>query len=152
MGAQNPFNQMMQQMMSNPAMMQQAMAMTQQMMNPPNQAQAGDASANAAAGGFNAPPSPFGQPGMGAPNPMQQMMQQMMNAGQQGAGQQGAGQQGEPVGAEVPESVQKARFASQLVQLANMGFSDESMCLRALAQHNGRLDSAIDVLLAGGVE
>lgn len=158
MGAQNPFNQMMQQMMSNPAMMQQAMAMTQQMMNPPNQAQAGDAnaSANAAAGGFNAPPSPFGQPGMGAPNPMQQMMQQMMNAGQQGAGQQGAGQQGagqQGAGdAAVPESVQKARFASQLVQLANMGFSDESMCLRALAQHNGRLDSAIDVLLAGGVE
>lgn len=121
--APNPMQQMMQQMMSNPAMMQQAMAMTQQIMNPQSQAQGG---------GFNAG-------ALGGPN-LQTMMQQM-NSGQQGAGD-----------AAVPESVLKARFASQLVQLANMGFVDESMCLRALAQHNGRLDSAIDVLLTGSVQ
>lgn len=117
----------MQQMMQNPAMMQQAMAMTQQMMNPQNQAQGGDA--NAIGAGFNA--GAFGGPNF-------QTMMQQMNAGQQGAGE-----------AAVPDSVLRARFASQLVQLANMGFSDESTCLRALAQHNGRLDSAIDVLLTG---
>jgi ubiquilin len=127
--APNPMQQMMQQMMSNPAAMQQAMAMTQQLMNPQSQAQTEGANAT---GGFNAG-------GLGGPN-LQTMLQQM-NAGQQGAG----------AGA-VPESVLRVRFASQLVQLANMGFSDESMCLRALAQYNGRLDSVIDVLLAGSVE
>merc|ERR1712070_544915 len=91
----------------------------------------------------NAPPSPFGTP---APNPMQGMMQQM-NAGQTNAGQQSTGE-----APAVPDNVLKMRFASQLVQLANMGFSDESMCLRALAQNNGRLDSAIDVLLTGNVD
>jgi len=128
----NPMQQMMQQMMNNPAMMQQAMAMTQQMMNRPGQAQGG---ANAMGGGFN--PGAFGGPNL------QAMMQQMNAAQQMNAGQQGAGQ------AEVPEAILKARFASQLVQLANMGFSDEGLCLRALQQHNGRVDSAIDALLTG---
>merc|ERR1712070_660660 len=114
------------------------------MMNPHGQAQMGAANATGAGGAPNPmQPNPM-QPNPMQPNPMQQMMQQMM-AGQQGAGA-GAGT------AALPESVQKARFASQLVQLANMGFSDESMCLRALAQHNGRLDSAIDVLLTGNVD
>jgi ubiquilin len=131
--AQNPMQQMMQQMMSNPAAMQQAMAM----MNPQSQAQTGGANA----GGFNA--GGFGGPGFGGPN-FQTMLQQMNAA--QGAGQQGAG------AAEVPEAVLRMRFASQLVQLANMGFTDESVCLRALAQHNGRLDSVIDVLLTGSGE
>merc|ERR1711939_437614 len=125
----------MAQMMNNPAFMQQAMAFTQQMMNPQGQAQTGDANATVAPPAFNAG---------GAPPNFLTMMQQMqqMNAGQQGTGTAEAA-----VPEAVPESVQKMRFASQLVQLANMGFSDESLCLRALAQHNGRLDSAIDVLL-----
>merc|ERR1719446_993881 len=104
------------------------------MMNPQSQAQTGGANA----GGFNA--GGFGGPGFGGPN-FQTMLQQMNAA--QGAGQQGAG------AGEVPEAVLRMRFASQLVQLANMGFTDESVCLRALAQHNGRVDSVIDVLLTG---
>jgi len=153
-GAPNPMHQMMQQMMNpqgqtpmgaaNPAGLGAAAGgqpnlmqpnpmhqMMQQMMNPQGQAPMGGA-ANGA-GGM-------------APNPMQQMLQQM-SAGQPGVGAGAGGG-----AAAVPESVQKMQFASQLMQLANMGFSDESMCLRALAQHNGRLDSAIDMLLTGGVE
>jgi len=132
--APNPMQQMMQQMMGNPAMMQGMMG-----------AQQGQAQ------GFN--PGAFGGPPpnlQAGNNPMQQMMQQMMGnpalMQQMNGGQQGAGE------AEVPEAVLRARFASQLVQLAGMGFSDESLCLRALSQHNGRLDSAIDVLLTGGIQ
>ncbi|CAE7206218.1 unnamed protein product [Symbiodinium sp. KB8] len=45
--------------------------------------------------------------------------------------------------------LQRARFASQLTQLSAMGFTNEAACLRALAQHEGRLDAAIDTLLSG---
>mmetsp|Transcript_68499 Transcript_68499/g.191973 ORF Transcript_68499/g.191973 Transcript_68499/m.191973 type:complete len:408 (+) Transcript_68499:125-1348(+) len=47
-------------------------------------------------------------------------------------------------------SSQRARFSSQLTQLAAMGFTNEADCLRALAQHDGRVDAAIDTLLSGG--
>jgi len=132
-GAQpDPMQQMMQQMMSNPAMMQHAMGMTQQMMQPQANAQGNAAPFSGFGGGAGG----FGSPGA---NPFQMMMQQQMNTG---------AAQSPPVS----ESVQRVQFASQLMQLANMGFTDESMCLRALTQHNGRLDSAIDVLLTGTVD
>merc|ERR1712187_488056 len=70
--AANPMNNMMQQMMSNPAMMQQSMAMAQQMFG----GGAGYGSADVPQLATNqeqaASPSP-------APNPMAGMMQQMMN-------------------------------------------------------------------------
>merc|ERR1719454_2618916 len=156
--APNPFQQRMQQVMNDPVQMQQALAMTQQMFNRP-QGQANAPFPGFNPGAFGAPPvAPAGEAAAPnaapnpAPNPMQQMMQQMMGnpALMQQVGQQmSGGQQG---AAAVSDEVLKVRFASQLVQLAGMGFSDESMCLRALAQHNGRLDSAIDVLLSGGVQ
>lgn len=144
----NPMQQMMQQMMSNPAMMQQVMSMRQQMMQQQPHVE-GQGNVGQPTGGLN--PAPFsggagaGAGGFGASpggNPFQQMMQQMNAGAAQGTGDV----------APVPESVQRMRFASQLMQLANMGFTDESMCLRALAQHNGRLDSAIDVLLTGAID
>eukprot|EP00439_Symbiodinium_sp_Y106_P035823 s411_g4.t1 len=48
-----------------------------------------------------------------------------------------------------PPELQRARFASQLTQLSAMGFTNEAACLRALAQHEGRVDAAIDTLLSG---
>merc|ERR1719453_1324652 len=146
--------------------MQQAMAMTQQMMQPQGQSHLGAGGAGGGLGGGAVPPgaNPFQMmmqqmnagaaqgtaenPGGGfgpsiGGNPFQMMMQQQMNAG---------APQGAAEIPPVPESVQRMRFASQLMQLANMGFTDESMCLRALAQHNGRLDSTIDVLLTGTVD
>merc|ERR1712100_420150 len=102
--APNAFQQRIQQFMNDPAMMQRAMAMTQQMWNAQQGQAQGDASPM---GGFNpgalggpppiaptAPTAPTAQAGDSAPiNPMQQMMQAMManpammpqmNAGQQG--------------------------------------------------------------------
>lgn len=173
MGA-NPMANMMQQMMQNPQMMQQAMQMMQnpqmsQMMMQ-NQGQSAGATpfatpgaaplgAHAATPGMTgaspfgtlaanpwaANPNLYGSFNQGA-NPFQQMAQMMNPHGGGFGGQQGSGESA------VPESVQKVRFASQLMQLANMGFCDEGMCLRALAQHNGRLDSTIDMLLTGSVD
>lgn len=171
--APNAFQQRIQQVLNDPAMMQRAMAMTTQMWNaqnpgaPPPITQT-DVDAVTSGGALGGPPQNTGvlggpppTPGaLGGPppsfagaNPMQQMMQQMMGNPammQQMQQQMNGGQQGgQP---EVSEAVLRARFASQLMQLAGMGFTDESTCLRALAQHNGRLDSAIDVLLSGGIQ
>jgi hypothetical protein len=44
----------------------------------------------------------------------------------------------------------RARFTSQLAQLSAMGFCNEAAALRALQQHQGRVDAAIDALLAEG--
>merc|ERR1711991_1193617 len=123
MGGQEAQHPWMAQMMNNPAFMQQAMAFTQQMMNPQAQAQTGDANATAAppapAPAFN--PMAFNA---GGPPNFMQMMHQMQQMQQMGAGQQGTGTAPGTGTAEaavpeaVPESVQKMRFASQLVQLA----------------------------------
>mmetsp|Transcript_104729 Transcript_104729/g.191237 ORF Transcript_104729/g.191237 Transcript_104729/m.191237 type:complete len:98 (+) Transcript_104729:2-295(+) len=45
---------------------------------------------------------------------------------------------------------QRAQFATQLAQLSAMGFVNEEACLRVLAQHQGRVDAAIDALLSSG--
>merc|ERR1711941_236020 len=112
----------MQQMMSNPAMMQQSMAMAQQMFG---------GGAFGTSQGLTGAPTPAlpstpagALPITGAPaaNPM----------------------------AEAMLSAQRVQFASQLSQLVAMGFTNEAVCLRALAQHNGRVDVAIDSLLASG--
>lgn len=52
------------------------------------------------------------------------------------------------VNTEASEEVNRVRFAAQLAQLATMGFSNETLCLQALARTNGRVDAAIDALLS----
>eukprot|EP00927_Polykrikos_kofoidii_P002825 TRINITY_DN11129_c0_g1_i1.p1 TRINITY_DN11129_c0_g1~~TRINITY_DN11129_c0_g1_i1.p1 ORF type:complete len:446 (-),score=99.20 TRINITY_DN11129_c0_g1_i1:163-1500(-) len=123
----NPMANMMQQMTSNPAMMQ----MMQQMMSNPAMMQnmfggGGFGAQNPTAG---VPPATTGFPPMGG-FPM-------------------------PTGMPTPAAanpafaqMQRARYASQLSQLANMGFTDEARCLEALQQHGGRIDAAIDTLLS----
>merc|ERR1712032_1630481 len=130
-------------MMNNPAMMQQASAIAQNMMQAPSGMQNTSGTPTQPVG---TPMTPVTSMGMGM-NPFQQMMmQQMMNPP---AAATAAAQEPNQIAA-MPEAVQRARFAPQLAQLAGMGFTDEPMCLRALVQHNGRLDAAIDVLLSGG--
>mmetsp|Transcript_94318 Transcript_94318/g.166465 ORF Transcript_94318/g.166465 Transcript_94318/m.166465 type:complete len:549 (-) Transcript_94318:77-1723(-) len=156
----NPMAAMMQQMMSNPAMMQQSMAMAQQMFG--QGAGAPTAATTTPAAAEAVPPvNPFaamfgGQPAatpqMGT-NPMASMLQQMMS---NPAAMQSLGGAGFPDAAEaqtqapVATSIQRAQFAAQLAQLAAMGFANEEACLRALAQNQGRVDAAIDTLLSEG--
>merc|ERR1712217_507965 len=55
---------------------------------------------------------------------------------------------GSHVDIEASAEVNRVRFASQLGQLATMGFSNEALCLQALVRTNGRIDAAVDALLA----
>jgi ubiquilin len=205
----DPMQNMMQQMMQNPAMMQQSMQMAQQMfgggggmgmgmgMQPPTTPVGGTDTSSSPTPTPQAPTAPgttpaattptaapnplmnpmFGgmqQPagGNAAMNPFAQMMQQMManpgmmnpgmgfppmNAGGYGGFQPpvapGTTPGASPTPAATPpmnDQMQRIRFASQLAQLSSMGFSNEAACLRALAQHNGRVDAAIDTLLSSG--
>jgi ubiquilin len=118
----DPFAQMMQTMMSNPAMMQQSMQMAQAM----NGNQGGAGGHGGFPGMFGMPPvapvAPTANPAAGAP----------------------------VAGAAVPDAFARAQFASQLAQLSAMGFCNEAASLRALQQHQGRVDAAIDALLAEG--
>merc|ERR1719152_808188 len=50
----------------------------------------------------------------------------------------------------MPDALARATFAAQLAQLSAMGFCNEAACLRALQQHQGRVDAAIDALLSSG--
>jgi len=172
--AQNPMGAMMQQMMSNPAHMQQMMAMAQQLMVPQTGAERGvhtetSAPSNIFQNPLTAamPSTPAGAVQTGESNPMAAVMQQMLGpqsglspnlgsnpmmammmqqmmapGGQEAMAELGA--QGTPPLTSVSL---RMRFAGQLAQLAAMGFSNEEACLRALVQHNGRLDSAIDTLI-----
>lgn len=45
-------------------------------------------------------------------------------------------------------NAQRLRFASQLQQLAAMGFTNETVALQALVRNNGRVDAALDTLLS----
>jgi ubiquilin len=174
MGAQpgtgsNPMQDMMQQMMQNPAMMQQSMQMAQQMfggggmgigMQPPTPVTGGSETTMPSTSTPPATPNPFGmQPavagGNGQMNPFAAMMQQMMpNAGMMQPNPaflgMNAGTSPAPPATPMTEQMQKMRFASQLTQLTMMGFTNEAACLHALAQHNGRIDAAIDTLLSSG--
>jgi ubiquilin len=169
----NPMQDTMQQMMQNPAMMQQSMQMAQQMFGgggmgmgmqptapigdtttPPTstpQVVAPNPSANLMLGGTQAAAG-----GNGQMDPFAAMMQQMMaNPGMlqpNMAFQPGmnAGTSPTPTAAPMTEQMQRIRFASQLTQLTVMGFTNEAACLNALAQHHGRVDAAIDTLLSSG--
>jgi len=127
--AANPMAAMMQQMMSDPAQMQQIMAMRQQLTG-------GGGMPAGGAAGYAAPAAPTAP----AANPMAAMMQQLMGGGLAGA----------PAAAPMDSAAQRLQYANQLSQLAAMGFTDEEACLRALVQHNGRVDAAMDVLLGAG--
>merc|ERR1712066_849338 len=112
----NPMAAVMQEMMNNPAVMQQSMLMAQQMFG------------GTAAG----QPNMFGAPAF-APQAAQPAGE-ALDATAQGP----------------PDALLRVRFASHLAQLSAMGFCNEAACLRALQQHHGRVDVAIDALLANG--
>jgi ubiquilin len=117
----NPLASMMQQMMQDPAQMQQMMQTSMQFRS----LMGGMAGLGAPGpGGFGAAPT-TGTPSTAVPNPMTDAANPFAQA------------------------AQRARFASQLTQLQTMGFTDEATCLRVLAEHNGRIDAAIDALLSG---
>lgn len=112
---------MMQQMMSNPAMMQQSMQMAQSMF--------GNQGAGAGAG-F---PAMFGQPALAPTSPVTEGGEQDANAPTPDV-----------------DAFARLRFAAQLAQLSAMGFCNEAAALRALQRHQGRVDAAIDTLLSEG--
>lgn len=150
-GAANPMAAMMQQMMANPT----AMAQMQQMMANPGQIQQMQQMLALqmqmrqamAGGGTGAVPGMGMLPGFGFPAAVPSSIP---TAGTSPATPlvQGLGQQANNPFAATMFSAQRARFASQLQQLAGMGFTNERVCLQALAQHDGRIDAAIDTLLA----
>lgn len=161
MAGANPMAMMMQQMMSNPAQL----AMMQQLMSNPAQMQQMMAAAQqirqmtgaGAAGGLAGMPA-LGL-GMPFPTATPSLPTSAPVADAAAAGEAAAvasPQPGEPAAAPgtqvannpLAAALQRTRFASQLQQLVAMGFTNESVCLQALAQHNGRLDAAIDTLLA----
>merc|ERR1719210_1045308 len=112
--AANPIAAMMQQMMDNPAQMQQMANLSQQLMGG---GLGGGGLGGALGGGFLGAAAPGSAAADPSANPLAMQMQ-------------------------------RQRFASQLQQLLAMGFTNEAACLRVLAEHNGRVDSAIDQLLA----
>jgi len=135
--ASNPMQAMMQQMMQNPAMLQQSMQMQQQMFggcltgsnatanaNPFTAMPRAQASAMSG-GGYSA----FGM------SPLATAPQPFIGGGPQ-------------VGTEASDNFNRTRFASQLAQLAAMGFTDEALCVQALVRTNGRVDVAMDQLLS----
>merc|ERR1712048_159869 len=136
----------MQQMMSNPQMLQtmfnpqmlQGIMQMRQAMAGMNGAGAPQAPAITAQGGAQqaAPPNPMMNPDM-----MQQMMQAMQ--GGMGNGLNGGVGAPNPADTRPPEE----RFATQVQQLENMGFPDKHSNLQALAQSNGDVNQAINALI-----
>jgi len=130
---QNPqMMQMMQQMMQNPQMMQNMMQMRMGQQN------MGGGAPGAFPGAMPGTPGAFpgAMPGMtAASTPADAATPAAVPAG--------------PM-SDMMVSAQRARFASQLSQLAAMGFTDEALCIRVLTEHNGRVDSAMDALLSSG--
>jgi ubiquilin len=111
-------------------------AMMQQMMNNPAMMQQSMQMAQQMYGGNAAgQPNMFGAPAFTPP------------AVQPAAAAPGATAPAAPA---APDALLRVQFASQLAQLSGMGFSNEAACLRALQQHGGRIDSAIDTLLSSG--
>merc|ERR1719336_3555716 len=89
-----------------------------------------------AAGTTPAPPAAAGLPGQPQDQMFSQFMTQMM-------GQMRAGNPDQP-----PEE----RFASQLDQLASMGFVDRQANIQALIATMGDVNAAVERLLAGTVQ
>jgi len=131
-GGASPFQDMMQQMMSNPQQMQQMMQLSAQM----RQMMAGGAGAGNA----------FQAPGVAVPGatsvPPVTPAAPAPTAAAPTPGAENAGSVPAPMLA-----MQRMRFQSQLAQLASMGFTNESVCIQALVRHNGRIDAAIETLL-----
>jgi len=110
----------------------------------------GTAGATGPGAGTAGPPMNMMQQMMSNPALMSMMMNPAMNPFAGGAGGYAAGAPLAPGAAAQTPELQRARFASQLTQLSAMGFTNEAACLRALAQHEGRVDAAIDTLLSDG--
>merc|ERR1719461_2619157 len=53
-------------------------------------------------------------------------------------------------GAQPNASPQRHQFQAQLAQLAEMGFTNEQLCLHALTQVNGHVEQAISLIIAAG--
>jgi len=103
----------------------------------PNPAAAGSTSTSTAPTGATTG-STGSAPAAGQPNPDQfaQFMTQMM-------GQMRAGN---------PEQPPEERFASQLDQLASMGFVDRQANIQALIATMGDVNAAVERLLGGGLQ
>jgi len=103
----------------------------------PNPAAAGSTSTSTAPAGATTG-STGSAPAAGQPNPDQfaQFMTQMM-------GQMRAGN---------PEQPPEERFASQLDQLASMGFVDRQANIQALIATMGDVNAAVERLLGGGLQ
>merc|ERR1712045_587074 len=93
------------------------------------------------------PGSQVGATQQQAANPMAAMMQEMGGLPAVGAMPEVAPA---PAQDAALNPMVRARFAGQLAQLSAMGFCNEQACLRALLQHQGRVDAAIDALLLSG--
>ena len=78
--------------------------------------------------------------GMGGMNPA--MMQQFMNM------QGGAGGAGGMAGGQASTQAPAERYANELSQLKEMGFTDEAQNLQVLQQCNGNVNMAIERLFA----
>jgi len=129
----NPFQAMMQQMMSDPQQMNQMMQFSAQM----RQMMGGGAGADNAfqvpgAAMPGVPAVPLATPAAPAPTASVPAPDAAANAG---------------AGPAPMLAMQRMRFQSQLAQLASMGFTNESVCIQALVRHNGRIDAAIETLL-----
>jgi ubiquilin len=135
----NPMQDMMQQMMQNPAMMQQSMQMAQQMFGGGGMGMGMQPTPPIGTGDTTTPTT--STPQAMTPNPSVNSIL---------GGMQPPGAFPTATATPMTEQMHRIRFASQLTQLTMMGFSNEAACLHALAQHNGRVDAAIDTLLSSG--
>lgn len=102
--------------------------------SPPGSAGTPAAPAGATTG--SAGPTPAAAPGQPNPDQFSQFMSQMM-------GQMRAGN---------PEQAPEERFASQLDQLASMGFVDRQANIQALIATMGDVNAAVERLLGGGLQ
>jgi len=144
MFAQMVQNPQMMQAMFNPQMLQAITQMQTAMQGaaPP----AGGVPAPGATTPAAVPPNPMG--GMD-PAMMQAAMQAMMGGGMGGmGGLPGAGGMGAPPAANDGRPAEE-RFASQLEQLAGMGFTDRPSNIQALQMANGDVNQAINFLIGG---
>merc|ERR1712176_877834 len=143
-------NPMLQQMLNNPELLQTMLnpQMLQQMMQ--MQSMMGNMGAarmpqtpaipDAQSGAQQtAPPNPMFNPAM-----MQQMMQAMQGGGMAN-GMNGGFASPSPADARPPEE----RYATQILQLENMGFPDKHSNIQALVQSNGDVNQAINSLIGG---
>jgi ubiquilin len=70
-----------------------------------------------------------------------------MGGGMGGMGGMGAG--GFPAAPAAPAVAPEVQYASQLEQIAGMGFTDRERVLEILARVNGNVNQALDILLGG---